>query len=68
MPEQLFRFASDSRSLLIGAANEVEARGMLQAYLKRHPLLPSFTCWRLKEICGKVDYGIFTIRGQQTAR
>lgn len=61
MPEQMFQFASNSRTLLIGARDEMEARGMLQAYLKKHPLLPSMACWRLKFICGKVDYGIFTL-------
>ena len=63
MPEQMFQFANkaDLRTLLIGAKDEVEARGMLQAYLKKHPLLPSMIAWRLKAICGKVDYGIFSV-------
>ena len=61
MPEQMFQFASNSRTLLIGARDEMEARGMLHAYLKKHPLLPSMATWRLQHVCGKVDYGIFTL-------
>ena len=61
MPEQMFQFTDDNRLLLIAARDEMEARGMLQAYLKKHPLLSPMNCWRLKFICGKVDYGIFTL-------
>lgn len=63
MPEQMFHFSDGNRSLLIGARNEVEARGMLQLYLKKHPLLSSIAAWRCKEVCGKVDWGIFTLSG-----
>ena len=61
MPEQMFRFVAPHRHLLIGARDEMEARGMLRAYLKQHPLLPSMEEWRCKEVCGKVSYGIFTL-------
>lgn len=62
MPEQLFRFQVGDRNMLIGARDEWEARQMLKQYLKAHPLLlVRYADCRLKEVCGKVSYGIYTL-------
>lgn len=62
MPEQLFDYMSGSYTLLIGAKDEREARAMLSRYLDEHPMMPRYEDWALRQICGKLAYGIFSQR------